>query len=136
MDKDTTTYTSSKAYQDLISYERAGTIISAIAYVQSSAKKSQDKTEEDIRNIVKLTTDQRQKKSCSSRSLFASNTQRSHAKLIAAADALKVEIDDSEKSDDEQVAAKLRQFNRDSTATQAEDIYDILKDKGLIVSCP
>lgn len=136
MEKDTTEYTSSAAYYDLVRYERAGTLLSAIAFVQSTSKNSQEKADEEIREIVKLTVDQRQEKTCSSRSLFASNPLRNHANLIAAAKTLQVELDTNELADDEKIAAKLRQLNRDANSTQVADIFNALKSNGLITSCP
>jgi hypothetical protein len=83
-----------------------------------------------------LTPDERQRKTCSSRSLFASNKDRTHDRLTNAAKALKIDIADSEKNDDDKIAAKLRQFNRDSNASQVDVIYTALKNEGLIKSCP
>lgn len=135
MEDDTSVYTATEAYKDLLEYERAGTLLSAIGYVQATAKKSLASTEEHIQVIARLTPDQRKYRTCVSRSLFKDNAKRNTTRLVAVAAALKVDIPATEMSDDEAISSKLRDVNRNSTPAQIEHMYGVLKDNGMMVPC-
>lgn len=132
----TSEYTAADAYEDLLAYERAGTLISAIGYVQDSATKSLAATQEHIQSIAKLTPDQYQYKTCNSRSLFSDNAQWTNARLLAAASDLKVNVPVSDQGDNEAVASLLRNSNRQASPALVTHIYEVLKSNDLMIPCP
>jgi hypothetical protein len=130
-------YSSADAYADLIAYERAGTLLGAIGYIQVTSKASQTSADDQIQQIAALTPAQRADKTCSTRSLFKNNAKRSASNLVTAATALGIAIDDKDKGDADKIAAKLHLFNQNADAATVENVYAALKKANVILDgCP
>jgi hypothetical protein len=128
-------YSSAEAYNDLINYERAGTLLGATGYIQTTSKKAESGTNEDIRQIAHLSSDQRAHRKCSTLSLLPKNPDRTLAHLQAAATKIGITIDAADQNDAEKIAAKLRDANR-QRESDPEWIYTRFQQAGLITSCP
>ncbi|TDR37870.1 hypothetical protein DFR29_12344 [Tahibacter aquaticus] len=135
MNQDMAEYTASDAYADLIAYERAGSLLAAIGYVQATAKEAQQLSEGQIRDIIPLPPGVRGSKACSTRSLFASNAKRTAANLLTAAAALKIDVPADEKTDADKIAERIRQLNRDATPEGVASINAALARAGVLVDC-
>lgn len=131
-------YPGRDAFRDLQTYERAGTLLAAITYVSATSHGIQSDAEAEIkkvRDIVKLSPQQIDLKTCSTRSLFATNPKRTVPALLKAAQTLGVDIDDAEKSDANAIAAQLRASNRDADAAGVAKINKALADAGMLIDC-
>ena len=135
MNEDMAEYTASDAYADLIAYERAGSLLAAIGYVQATAKEAQQVSEGQIRDIVPLPPGVRASKACSTRSLFASNPRRTTANLLTAAATLKIDVPADEKADADKIAERIRQLNRDATPDGVAGINAALAKAGVLTDC-
>lgn len=135
MNQDLANYTADDAYADLQTYERAGTLLAAIAYVQSTAKQAKDAADSDIRDIVALTPAQYDAKVCNTRSLFKSNPKRTAANLMSAAGTLGLSVPAASQSDANAIAAQISQLNRDTDADGVGRIATALSGAGVLVDC-
>ncbi len=135
MNEDLGAYTADDAYADLQAYERAGTLLSAIGYIQATAKQAKDAADSDIRDIVALTPAQYDAKACNTRSLFKNNPKRTAASLQTAAGTLGLTVPDSEQSDANAIAARISQLNRDADTDGIARINAALSSAGVLIDC-
>lgn len=135
MNQDLSNYTADDAYADLQTYERAGTLLAAIAYVQATAKKAKDDSDDAIRDIVALTPAQYDAKVCNTRSLFKSNPKRTAANLMSAAGTLGLSVPTDAQTDANAVAAQISQLNRDADADGVGRIATALGNAGVLMDC-
>lgn len=138
MAKSIVEYPGRNAFRDLQAYERAGTLLAAIAYVGATASGIQSDAEAELKNvrdIVKLTPQQIDLKACSTRSLFAANPKRTAPALLQVAEALGVDVPDADKSDATKIAAQLRSWNRDTDAAGVARLNKALADAGVLIDC-
>lgn len=131
-------YPVSDVYRDLIAYERAGTLLGAIGYVQTSSKNAQDSSDKEIRAIVKLTPAQLSEKVCSGNSLGISNKQNWTAEAMRnVADTVGVKVDQNDLYDAVAIAKDIRTFNQGNPSS--DDIHKLflaLKNNNLLIkSC-
>lgn len=135
MNQDLANYTADDAYADLQTYERAGTLLAAIAYVQSTAKQAKDEADSDIRDIVALTPAQYDAKVCNTRSLFKNNPRRTATGLMSAAGTLGLSVPAASQSDANAIAAQISQLNRDTDADGVDRIAAALSSAGVLIDC-
>lgn len=135
MNQDLANYAADDAYADLQTYERAGTLLAAIAYVQSTAKQAKDVSDGEIRDIVALTPVQYDAKVCNTRSLFKNNPKRTAANLMSAAGTLGLSVPADTQADANAIAAQISQLNRDADADGVGRINAALGSAGVLISC-
>lgn len=126
-------------YAGLVAYERAGTLLGGIGYIQATSEAARKNSEDDLRDIYPLTLAQRDHKTCVSNSLLAS-AALTGPKLLALAGAVGIqEVAATEELSEEQaneLRLRLRAFNRDGTPDQTEQLYAALEAQGVLASCP
>lgn len=135
MNQDLADYSADDAYADLQTYERAGTLLAAIGYVQATAKQAKDASDEDIRDIVALTPAQYDAKVCNTRSLFKSNPKRTAANLMSAAGTLGLSVASADQNDANAIAAQISQLNRDADTDDIGRIAAALSSAGVLIDC-
>ena len=135
MNQNLANYAPDDAYADLQTYERAGTLLAAIGYIQATAKQAKDAADEDIRNIVALTPAQNDTKACNTRSLFKSNPGRTAANLMNAATTLNLSVAPADQADADAIAAQISQLNRDADTDGISRIAAALSSAGVLMDC-
>jgi hypothetical protein len=135
MAQDIGVYSADDAYVDLQNYERAGTLLSAIGYIQTTAKDAKDSAEKEIRGIVPLSPAQYDTKVCNTRSLFKNNPKRTAANLAKAAGTLDVTIQADDQGNADAIAANLSQLNRDADTAGIDRIASALSGAGILIDC-
>ena len=135
MNRDLNAYAADDAYADLQAYERAGTLLSAIGYIQATAKQTKDAADETIRGIVALTPSQYDAKVCNTRSLFKSNPKRTAANLMQAAGTLGLTIPSDEQNDADGIAKQISQLNIDADTGGIAQIASALSGAGVLIDC-
>lgn len=119
-------------YADLLAYERAGTLLGAITFVQASAESSRAVSETTLKEIYPLTPAQLSQKTCITNSLVP-GVSLDAAKLRAASKAIALNPAADASAEDLRLA--LRQFNRDANPAQVKQLFEALKAQGLLGSC-
>ncbi|GMV30126.1 MAG: hypothetical protein AMXMBFR59_22510 [Rhodanobacteraceae bacterium] len=135
MNQDLANYAPDDAYADLQTYERAGTLLAAIGYIQATAKQAKDAADEDIRNIVALTPAQYDAKVCNTRSLFKANPKRTAANLMNAATTLGLSVAPADQANANAIAAQISQLNRDADTDGISRIAAALSSAGVLIDC-
>lgn len=135
MNQDLATYSAGDAYADLQSYERAGTLLSAIGYIQAQAKQAKDQSDDTIRNIVALTPVQYDAKTCNTRSLYKNNPKRTAANLMNAANTLGISVAPADQTDANAIAEQIKQLNIDANPDDIGHIAAALSNAGVLIDC-
>jgi hypothetical protein len=119
-------------YAALLTYERAGTFLGAITFVQASAETSRSESEGKLREVFELTELQLRKKTCITNSLLPAD-DLDGAKLRAASLAVGLHPEAAASADEIRLA--LRQFNRDALPGQIAELYAALQAQSLLGEC-
>lgn len=119
-------------YADLLAYERAGTLLGAITFVQANAESSRGQSEDLLAGIYPLTPEELSQKTCITNSLVP-GVALDAAKLLAASKA--IALNPAADASVEDLRLALRQFNRDANPAQVKQLFDALKAQGLLASC-
>jgi hypothetical protein len=131
MSQDVDVYRPSDAWRDLLGYERAGTLLGAVGYVQATSQTTADDNAKKLRGICDLTVEERKQKVCATRSLASTNAKRSLTALSAAAKALGI---DGGTSADE-IANALQDHIRDACPPEIGRIRDAFQEAALLSDC-
>lgn len=124
-------YRPSDAWRDLLGYERAGTLLGAVGYVQATSQNTADDNAKKLRGICDLTDAERKEKVCATRSLASANPKRTLATLSAAAKSLGVEGG----STDDEIANALQGHIRDACSPEIGKIRDAFQEAALLTDC-
>lgn len=119
-------------YAALLTYERAGTLLGAITFVQAKSEDARDVSERQLRQIYPLTAVQLDQKTCITNSLLP-GANLDVAKLTATSKAVGLNLAANASADEMRLA--LRQFNRDANPTQVGQLFAALKAQGLLGTC-
>lgn len=118
-------------YAALLSYERAGTLLGAITFVQANAETARAVSEDQLKAIYPLTATQLDQKTCITNSLVPGDLDA--GKLRAASVA--VGLDPAADASADALRLGLRQFNRAADPAQVGQLHAALQAQGLLGAC-